>query len=263
MICHDVEKDEYLWEYIPSAWYVDTNSPTSISTVGHLQLNKTHEQKEGFDATSLAGFAVNTGSSLLVDGAKTVINMNPGDLLHTQQIKIAASIPYIVMFSFRAPTSTPSLNIDFETFNEGGFPVDLENIETGAIRNFSDQGITGLVPGEYYNYKAIIYAWDEPNQSAADAATTFGGRDLRWGTPSVNKLIIKLSNPAASGGDVYIHDFKMFPLENPQAPTFINGIEYTNIWLKNNNQLYRDSVLERNIREYLIPSNAGLIINKL
>lgn len=262
MICFEIEHDDYLWEYTRGGWYVNTNSPTSNSMMGHLQLNKMPFNTEDITDLSVTFWDTTTNCLLAVDGIKNIVDMSVGATLKTLPIKASTNIPYVIQFLFRTPTEQPNLEVNLSAVDSGGFSKDFKDITTGLVLNTLGTGVTGLIGTEYYIFKAIIWNWNEPPQSLQDGYNDFLGRHVRFGSPDIERLQLEIKH-IGGAGQLYIWDLKMYPLLNPNNPVFINGNDQNSIWLKNRNPLNSDKKLIRDITQYMIPVNSGLNVNRL
>lgn len=257
IIGHDVEIDEYLWEFFNPAWIIEKSSPSTFNCIGHNQINKTPENTSDF--VDLTKFQLFTGVTIVADGTKNVAEISAGSKLVTNPVKISKNIAYSVYLSFRCENPN-ALRINFIVTDRYGASRNLVESDTGNIQNEMVNGV-GINNGLYFEFAGHIFERGRAALTAAEADNRFGGKHLTFSEIDTNRLSIEIEN--VSGGYLRIHDFKLLPYENTKGGIYLNGIYQNNIWLKNNNTAMTDRNLENNITEYLIPLDSSLNINEV
>lgn len=258
IIGHDIEIDEYLWEFFNPAWIIGSSSPSTFNCIGHNQINKTPENTKDFvDLTKFKDFS---GVTIIDDGGKKVANISSGSILSTNPVKISTKIAYSIYFSFKCENPN-ALKLKLLVTDRFGAVKNLLEADSNNVNDLMINGV-GINNDNYFEFKGNIFEFGFNNLSSSGADNEFGGKHLIFGSEDISRISLEIEN-VASSGFLRIHDLKLLPYENPKGGIFLNGIYQNNIWLKNNNTAVTDENLESVITEYLIPLDSSLNINEV
>lgn len=268
LIDYEIILDEFLFEYLSpgmAGWFLNTNSPMYKGLTNHLQLNKTPENTEDFNDLSLYTLTNPSMVSLQTDGTKQIVRLASTigpSAIETKYIKVDPNLDYEIRLDFKKLQSTNNFTIEVEAYDQNFLLLDTYNIEDGTVRGFFIQNQNFPI-GIYQTIRCILYNYNEPNRPLSDYMTNMNvGRNLRFDQSTVY-LIIRLKNTLTTSGGIHLWNFKMKPLSIPYDVSFINNLDFVNIWLKNRNRNVTTIELERNIKRYLLPYSSIAKVNYL
>jgi len=261
LICYNVSLDEFLFEYVEGGITIDLSWPTYYGLTNHLQLNKSPENTQ--DVLDLGLYNTSGSVSLVTDGSKEVVQLSGSSEIELIEIKVDDGLDYEFTFMASQPTlpGGTSMSVLIECIDEGGFTLSVVEIETGSTVTEFVSGYNFPMANHYYPFKGLMFRESSSLIPTVDSTLDIGsGRHVRL---PVGTKRVKLKVTFSGAGELNLWDIKMKPTFNQQISTFINGIDSTNIWLKNNNLRFTNRSIEQKIREYLIPSNSTLQVNFL
>lgn len=266
LICFDLYRDEFLFEYLSGdlvGWTINSNSPCFYGLTNHLQLNKTPDNIQDF--TSLSNFILIDGikEMLFLDGSKSVLKLNGGiSGIITKEIKVDPSIDYEVTFMIKQNTLVNNVTFSAIFLDDNDLPIDGIQPTTLVIQNdFLKQSQVCLDNIDYVFVRGIIFNAFHPTILAADSVLNIGqGSDIKMPI-GTKRIQIKIINDQSTSDVFYIWDFKMKPLSTNYNNNFVNSIDAVNIWLKKNDTNYTNAQLESNIQNYLLPYGSMLKVN--
>ena len=258
MICFDILKDEFLFEYIRGGLYIDETWPTFFGLSNHLQLNKAPEQTQDFNDLSLFDIVGSVG--LTTDGSKEIAQISAISSIRTKSIKIDDSVSYQVSFFVRQTSIAPNFSVFATLSDENEFPIATLNASTGAVVTDGRfiNAFQFASTSNYYWFTATILAQNANLLATPIITSISAGTHLKM-SAGARRLKIRIANVGINYLNIW--DLKITPLQNVMTSEFINGPDVTNVWLKNNNFNHSDTDVRNNIERYLIPQ--GALVNTI
>lgn len=259
-IYYKIEKDEFLFEYISSGITIGETWPTYYGLTNHLQLNKTPENTKSF-----VNMALYDGTaSLYNDGGNGTALLTGGHYLKLKEMKVDSNIAYELTFMCNQLEIGSRLSVTLQCIDEVGFLLNGNEIFGGTVTNIFVSSYSFPMLNNYYQFRAIVFNHSQALLPLITSTLNIGaGLHIRM--PEATKRInFSIENNSGSGGDrLLIWDLKFKPLLNQQPSVFVNGVDSTNIWMKNNNLKFTERQMFEKIIENLIPSNSTLQIKFL
>lgn len=261
-----VIEDEFLFEYIRGGYYLEVNSPIYYGLTNHLQLNKAPENTKDF--VDLSKFVIPiAGPVIQNDGGKEVCLLPKETTIETKEIKLNEFLSYEITFFFKVGLCSThvdhGLTVKLRTYDSSGFQIDTLSMVDSSINGTIVENYAPATVDDYYFFRGIIYQ-SSPIQTSDLVPDVSSGQNLKMGV-GVKRLIVSIENIGAALADseLRIWDLKCMPLSDPKPETFVNGIDYTRIWLKNRSLEFNNNVIKDTIKNQQIPFGSDLSINFL
>lgn len=273
LICYHDNTDEFIFNVVQTeklGWCIEYSSPLYMGMSDEIGAIKAYENTPGvFDLSKYP--LLNSGFiSTTTDGDKNVMNIQGqpglqvgiGDISNLKDfgVKVDPDVDYEITFLVEQQTNDPSLTFKAYGFDKDGNNVDLLSVVDGSAQNFFFEKIQLNRNDIYYMVRGIIYNQNHSLISSPDGLLNIGyGQQLKFSGDLV-KIVPQLFVDDSSTV-INIYDFKVRPLATKYETGFIQSNNFIEMWLKNNNKQISKSVLENNIRRYLIPYNSTFKID--
>jgi hypothetical protein len=254
-----VNTDEFLFNFVPSHLFglnVDNASPLYCGMTQHnAQINKAPEDTD--DCITPSKYFSNTAVASITDGPKKVFTLGTtGEL--SFKAKVDENLSYETTFFVRMMSSSNKLNVLVEYYNASGVVystiMNLDNTATTNKSMISNLSVNNS--GKYLFVRCILFNKNRTNANAVVNNPIGIGqhKKLFAGVKSVKFTFL---SDAANVSSPRLWNIKMKPLETPFETGFVQGSNFIEMWMKNNNfGAFNQKEIEEVVRYYLIPYNS-------